>query len=67
MRTDLWLKLIDYDSLSLDFVSTHIARSDIYLASDLEPDYNLSEIRKHYAVVPKGPLFKILPMHQGHR
>lgn len=61
MRKDVRLKLIDFDPLDVGFVDRYIHKRPIYLANNLEPDYNITGLKLKYDVVPVGPIFKIVP------
>ena len=58
-RKDVWLKLVDFEPLELDFVDRHINQRPIYLADNLEPDYNIAKLKTKYDLVPIGPIIKI--------
>lgn len=59
VRKDVWLKLVDFELLDVNFVDRHITERSIYLADDLEPDYNISGLKAKYAITPVGPIFKL--------
>ena len=64
MRKDVWLKLVDFKPLKLEFVDRHIDDRPIYLADDLEGDYNIAAIKTKYNLVPFGPIIKLIPKKQ---
>ena len=64
LRKDVWLKLVDFKPLELDFVDRYIYNRPIYLADDLEPDYNIAGLQTKYNLVPVGPIFKVVPRKQ---
>jgi len=64
MRKDVWLKLVDFKPLELEFVDRHIKNRHIYLADDLEGDYSIAALRSKYDLVPVGPIIKVKPKKQ---
>jgi hypothetical protein len=68
MRKDVWLKLIDFEPLDLEFVDRYINQRPIYLADDLEPDYNIAGLKTKYNLIRVGPIIKIEPKsgERGH-
>ena len=61
VRKDVWLKLIDFEPLNIDFVDKYIGSRPIYIADDLEPDYNIAGLKAKYNLIPIGPIIKIEP------
>ena len=61
IRKDVWLRLVDFKPLELEFVDRHINQRPIYLADNLEPDYNIEGLKSKYDLVPIGPIFKVTP------
>jgi hypothetical protein len=61
LRKDVWLKLVDFKPLELDFVDRYIYNRPVYLADDLEPDYNIAGLKTKYDLVPVGPIIKVEP------
>ncbi len=59
MRKDLTLKLVDFEPLDVAYIDRHIKDKKMYLADDLEPDYNIQELKKRYKVTPVGHIFRI--------
>jgi hypothetical protein len=64
MRKDVWLKLVDFKPLELEFVDHHIDNRHIYLADDLEGDYSITTLKTKYDLVPVGPIIKLVPKKQ---
>lgn len=64
MRKDVWLKLVDFKPLELEFVDRHINNRHIYLADDLEGDYSIAALKTKYELVPVGPIIKLIPKKQ---
>ena len=58
------MKLVDFKPLELDFVDRYIYSRPIYLADDLEPDYNIAGLQTKYNLVPVGPIYKVEPRKQ---
>jgi len=61
IRKDVWLKLVDFKPLELEFVDSHINHRHIYLADDLEGDYSIAALKTKYDLVPVGPIIKVKP------
>jgi hypothetical protein len=61
LRSDIRLELVDFEALKIEFIDRHINTSPIYLANDLEPDYNIAGLRARYNIVPYGPIFRVEP------
>ncbi len=61
VRKDVWLKLVDFEPLDVSFVDKYIMERSIYLADDLEPDYNISGLKVKYNLTSIGPILKITP------
>jgi len=64
IRKDVWLKLVDFKPLELEFVDRHINNRHIYLADDLEGDYSIAALKTKYDLVPVGPIIKLKPKKQ---
>jgi len=64
MRKDVWLKLVDFKPLELEFVDRQIKNRHIYLADDLEGDYSIAALKSKYDLVPVGPIIKLKPKNQ---
>lgn len=64
IRKDVWLKLVDFKPLKLEFVDRHIDNRPIYLADDLEGDYNIAALKTKYNLIPVGPIIKLIPKKQ---
>jgi hypothetical protein len=61
LRKDVWLKLVDFKPLEVDFVDRYIYNRPVYLADDFEPDYNIDGLKTKYDLVPVGPIIKVEP------
>lgn len=64
IRKDVTLKLVDFDPLDIEFVDRNISKRPIFLANDLEPDYNISGLKTRYEIIPVGPIFKVAPVQK---
>jgi hypothetical protein len=64
IRKDVWLKLVDFKPLELEFVDRHINDRHIYLADDLEGDYSINALKTKYDLVSVGPIIKLKPKKQ---
>ena len=64
IRKDVWLKLVDFKPLELEFVDHQINQRHIYLADDLEVDYSIAALKSKYDLIPVGPIIKVKPKRQ---
>jgi hypothetical protein len=65
VRGDVRLKLVDFEPLKIEYIDRHIHASPIYLANDLEPDYNIAGLKARYNLIPYGPIFRVEPKGVG--